>query len=109
VGGVRRVVAADVDEVVDAELAKQRQDAVRILRPQLIAAGAERRGGRTAERPERLRILLAEVDHFPFEQSLDPVDHPVNGRDLGLTERCLDHAKQGAIDRRGRAAGLPDK
>jgi hypothetical protein len=60
--GVRRIVAADVEEVPGVELAERGQRPVQVRVSKSVAARSEDAGRRLAERIQEVRRLAPEVD-----------------------------------------------
>ena len=108
-GRVRRVVAADVEEVAGVERAKGGQRPVEVLVGEAVATRAEDARRRVRKGVEEAGRLVAEVDVLPCEQPLDPVAEPDDWTDpIAGVQGGPDDAEKRTIDDGGRSARLPD-
>jgi hypothetical protein len=109
VGRVRRVVAADVEEVARPERRERRQRLIDSVAGQFVAARSQDAGGRLAEGVQEAGRLGPQIDGLAGEQPFDAVPEPDDPADgvAGL-QRRLDDPEQRAIDDGGRPAGLAD-
>ena len=112
VGGVHRVVAADVDEVADVvgfEDVDATREILRLLLLQLVAAGADRSGGRrVAQQRDLVGRLGGQIEQFFLQHAFDAVVSPVDGADFRHLASGLDDAAQRVVDDRTGAAALGD-
>ena len=113
VAGVHGVVAAVVEEIADIMLLEHLENTliigvVHIGIGDLVAAGAERRGGGVLQQLQLARVLLAHVEQAVGKHALDAVLRAVDGGDAVGVKRRADHAVGAGVDDRGRAAGLTD-
>jgi hypothetical protein len=108
-GGVRGVVAADVQEVARPDRLEGRQRLVDVVAGQLVAARAEDAGRRLAEGVQEARRLGPQIDGLAGEQPFDAVSEPDDPSDgVAGFQRGPDDAEQRAVDDGGRPAGLAD-
>ena len=113
VAGIHGVVAAVIEEVADIMLFEYLQNALVIGVVQLgigdlVAAGAESRGGGVLQKPQLLGILQPHVKQAVIQHALDAVlcaQHLGDGAGL---QRRVDHAVSAGIDNGSGAAGLTD-
>ena len=113
VAGVHGVVAAVVEEVAHVVFLEDLQDAlvvgvVLVGIGQLIAAGAQGRGGGVLEQLQLGGVLLTHIVELVLQHALDAVggaQHP--GDAVGL-QSGLDGALGAGVDDRRGAAGLTD-
>ena len=113
VAGIHGVVAAVVEEVANVVLLEHGENLliiglvlVGIL--QLVAAGAQRRGGGVLHQGQLVRIFLGKIEQVVVQQTHDAVLHRVNIRDHVALQRGLDRAVGGSVNDGRRAAGLAD-
>ena len=118
VGGVLGVVAADVEEVADVVGLEHLEQPVHVLggllrlllEINLVAAGAQRGGGRVAAGPRWSALLLVvDVNEFLVEDAEDAVGAAVDFLDALVPARFLNDAGQAGVDDGRRAARLRDQ
>src|SRR5690606_3546955 len=90
VGRLRAVVAADIEEVPDAVLAEDRDEAGDSLPRRLLAGGAEGGRRRVGDELEFVDAFSTEVDEAFLEDAADSVYRAVDGLDLRMAA-CLEH------------------
>jgi hypothetical protein len=107
VGRVLGVVAADVEEIADVVGLEDLDDALEVLLLlELVAARAERRARRVAERPDLLLRLGRQVHHVLLEDAEDAVQAAVDLLDRLMVERLGHDAGQARVNDGGGAARL---
>ena len=106
---VRRVVAADVEEVADAVGLQHLEDLLAVLQVRLVAGGAERRAGCACHQFQVVAGFLREVEEVLVDDAAHPVTGAVHPFHAELPARLQHHAHQGLIDHRRRAASLGDQ
>ena len=113
VAGIHGVVAAVIEEVADIMLFEYLQNALVIGVVQLgigdlVAAGAESRGGGVLQKPQLLGILQPHVKQAVIQHALDAVlcaQHLGDGAGL---QRRVDYAVGAGVNHRCRTARLAD-
>ena len=113
VAGIHGVVAAVIEEVADVMLLEHLQDpaivGIVLFRVcDLIAAGAQSRGGSVFQQPQLLRILQPHVEQTVIQHALDAVLGAQHLRDAGGLQRRVDDTVGTGVDDRCRPAGLSD-
>ena len=111
VAGVHGVVAAVVEEIADVVLPEHLQDLliigiVFVGIGDLVAAGAQRGGGRVLHLRKLGGVFLAQVEQIIVQQAHDAVLHAVDLGDDVAVQRGLDRAVRGSVDNGGRSAAL---
>ena len=113
VAGVHGVVAAVVEEIADIVLLEDLQDTLVIgiiyvgIR-QLVAAGAQGRGGGVFHQVQLSGVLLSHVVQLVLQHTLDAVGGAQHLSDAGSLQGGLDDALGTGVDDGGGAAGLAD-
>ena len=110
VGGIHRVVAADVAEIPHVMSTEHLDDPLEVLLLvflQLVPAGADRAGrGRGPQQSDFLRILFGQVQQLFLQHALDAVPAGVDRADVVEFPRRLDQTAEAVVDHRRWAAGL---
>ena len=111
VAGVHGVVAAVVEEVADIVLLEYLQDApvigvIHIGVGQLIAAGAQGRGGGELQQIQLRGVLLSHIVQLVLQHALDSVGGPQNAGDAVSLQSGLNHALSTGVNDCGRTSGL---
>ncbi|MDT4863598.1 hypothetical protein FQZ97_983110 [compost metagenome] len=106
---VRRIVAADVEEVLDLVGPEHLEDFLAVLQVGLVARGAQRRGRGTGHRFEVVTGLLREVHELLVHDATHAVARAVDQLHVLETPRLQRHAHQRLVDHGGRAAALGDE
>ena len=108
-GGIGRIVAADVGEGGDPVLPQEGEGTIEIAFPQLVATGAEGGRRRAPKGGEGIRWQVLELEEVLIEQPFDAVPGAEHPPELAGVAGSLDHAGEAGIDDGGCPAGLPDK
>ena len=113
VAGVHGVVAAVIEEVAHVVLFEDLQDAlvvgvVLVGVSQLVAAGAQGRGGGVLEQLQLLGVLLTHVVQLVVQDALDAVGGAQHPGDAVRLQGRLDGALGTGVDNGSRSAGLAD-
>ena len=108
VGGLGRVVAADVEEVPHVVLAERLEDLLAVFLVRLVARGAQGRGGRAGDDLQHLGRLALQVDEVVVDHAAHAVARAEQLLDLRVLLDLLDHADQRLVDDHRRPARLPD-
>ena len=113
--GIHRIVAADVDEDLDAVGIERGEDllvdvGILLKGGQLVAAGAEHGRGRLAQ---ELHVLIGaddglQIDELVPDHPLDAVDRAEDRVDLLGEQSLLEDPDEARVDGAGGAAGLCD-
>ena len=111
VAGVHGVVAAVVEEVADVVLFEDLQNTpvigvVHIGVGQLIAAGAQGRGGSELQQIQFPGVLLSHIVQLVLQHALDSVGGPQNVGDAVSLQSGLNHALSTGVNNCGRTSGL---
>ena len=114
VRGVLGIVAADVKEVADVVGLEHLEQPVHVfggllrllLEIDLVAAGAQRGGGRVFQALDGPRLLVVDVNEFLVQDAQDAVGAAVDFLDALVPARFLNHAGQAGVDDGRRPARL---
>ena len=106
--GVRRIVAADVEEVTDVVLPAGLEDALAVVEIGLVARGAQGGAGCAAERIECVRTGVGEIDQIVAGQPPHAVTHAEDLLDRADTLESLNDAGERRVDDGCGAARLAD-
>ena len=107
-GGVRGVVAADVEEVADVIFGERLEDFFAVGGIGFVARGAEGGGGREGDAFEEFGAGFFEVDEFFIDDAADAVTGAEELLDVPGFLDALDDANEGLVDDGGGSAGLAD-
>jgi hypothetical protein len=106
--GLGRVVAADVEEVLDVLLRKDLEDALAVRLVRLVARRPEGGGGGAGDALEQIFGHVVERDEVLAQDPLHAVAGAEQVTDVLRRLRRLDHADERLVDDRRRPAGLTD-
>jgi len=98
---VRRVVAADVEEVARAVRLQDPEDLLAVGRVRLVAGRADRRRRRLGHPLQVVGGLLGEVDELLVDDPGHPVQGAVDVLHLGKLARLQHRPHEGLVDHRG--------
>ena len=107
--GVRRVVAADIEEVLDAVRLQHLEDLQAVGAVGLVARGTQRRGRRAGHQLQVVAGFLREVDEVLVDDAAHAVARAVDQAHVVMAPRLQHHAGQRLVDDRGGAASLGDE
>jgi hypothetical protein len=105
----RRVVAADVEEVLDLVRAQHLEHLLAVGQVGLVARAAQRRRRRAGHQLEVVAGLLRQVDEVLVDDAAHTVACTVHARHFAKAPRLEHHAHQRLVDDRGGAAALGDE
>ena len=106
---VRRVVAADVEKVLDLVRLQDLEDFLAVTLVGLVACGAQRRRWRVGDQFKVVAGFLRQVHEVLIDDAAHAVARAVDARDLSKPPRLQRHADQRLVDHRRRAAALGDE
>jgi hypothetical protein len=106
---VRRVVAADVEEVLDLVSAQHLEDLLAVGQVWLVARGAQRGRGRVGHRFQVVAGLLGEVDKVLVDDATHAVARAVDKLHIPETPRLKHHTHHGLVDDCRGSAALSDQ
>jgi hypothetical protein len=107
--GVRRVIAADVEEVLDLVHAQHLEDFLAVFQVGFVAGGAECRRGRGGHQFKVVAGFLREVDEVFIDDAAHAVARAVHQLHVAKAPRFEGHADHRLVDHGGRPAALGDE
>jgi hypothetical protein len=107
--GVAAVVAADVEEMLDAMRPQHLEHLLAVGEVGLVAGAAQCRRRRAGHQLEVVAGLLREVDEVLVDDAAHAVARAVDALDADVAPRLQHHAHQALVDDRGGAAALRDE
>ncbi len=106
---VGRIVAADVEEVLDFVRLQHLEDFLAIGQVGLVAGGSQRRGGRGSHQFQVVAGFLGQVDEILVDDATHTVTRTVDPLNIAVASRLQRHADHRLVDHRRRSAALCDQ